>query len=416
MARSKSPKHPPLSLNERRILDIIRRRGAVSRVEIAKIVDLTSASVTRIIQRLETYGLMLETTSREGKRGQPSRPLQLRPDAAYALGVDFSHKSLDVALVDFTGAIIEVASASIPDLSRESIAERTKQVSDTLLDTHRIRREALIGLGVSAPGYRVHGNELFALHPIFSPQFSRDLARDFQSRFGMRVIVERDAIASAIGESLVGHGRDRTTFGFIHLGHGIGGALMVDGHPMYGAHGNAGGVGELFPRTQPRPSGSDLLAHLQSAGLPVVDFIDLEGLDPRSCDPLNAWVERAGDQLKVGLNVFARLFDPQTIVLGGRLPTTICDALIARIGGWDRPQTYTNDLPQPALHSSTRGRLAGAQGAACLPLFETYFSLAGNPWSGTDSIQGEGDRARPSPKSAISPRAKRPATRRLVSK
>jgi predicted NBD/HSP70 family sugar kinase len=376
MARLKPGTFPPLSLNERRILDVIRRRNSVSRVEIAKMMDLTGASVTRIIQSLEARGLLLETTSREGKRGQPTRPLQLRPDAAYAIGFNFSHSSLDVALVDFTGAEIGVVSTSISDPSFESIVLYAKEVSDQLLASKRIRRNELVGVGISVPGYRSEIKDHFALHPTFSTLMSRNLAKDFRGPLDMRVIVERDAIAAAIGEGLVGHGRDRSTFGFVHLGHGIGGALILNGEPYRGAFGNAGGIGDLFPRNRNRPSGSDLLAHLRSHGHDLRDFAELESLSDSARTVLDDWIEQAGVQLRDGLAVFARIVDPQAIIIGGRLPKFICRKLVDRITPLPRPDTYTEDLPQPLFEVSTHGPLSGAIGAACLPLFERFFSMA----------------------------------------
>lgn len=279
-------------------------------------------------------------------------------------------------IVDFTGTQRGLVQSSLADTALETIAARAQESCRTLLEKQRLRPSDLAGVGVSVPGYRSEQRERFALHPTFTSLLARNLAEDFRGPLALPVVVERDAISAAIGESLVGHGRDRTSFGFVHLGHGIGGALILNGDPIYGAHGNAGGIGDLFPRDRSRPSGSDLLAHLQRAGLPVTDFSDLEDLEVGNCQSLDQWIAHAAVELRDGIALFARMFDPHAIIVGGRLPGPICEALVAQMPKFPRPDTYTEDLPRPAIKVSTHGPLSGAIGAACLPLYSQYFALA----------------------------------------
>lgn len=376
MAAHRSQSFASPSPNERLILDIIRRRGAVSRAQITKITNLTSASVTRITQAMEERGLIEEMEALKGSRGQPARPLRLGPDAAFSIGLNFSHSTLDAVVVDFTGTMRALVQLPLEDAALETILSTAQTACRTLLDRQRLRVTELAGVGVSVPGYRSEQRERFALHPTFASLLARNLAEDFRGPLALPVVVERDAISAAVGESLVGHGRDRTSFGFVHLGHGIGGALILNGDPVYGAHGNAGGIGDLFPRTRSRPSGNDLLAHLRDAGLPVADFADLATLEVGACPPLDQWIERAAPELGDGIAIFARMFDPHAIVVGGRLPGAICAALVDRIPRSPRPETYTDDLPQPVINVSTHGPLSGAIGAACLPLYSQFFALA----------------------------------------
>lgn len=377
MTSHRSPAHDPLSSNERLILDIIRRRRAISRAQITRVTGLTSASITRITQAMEERGLIEEMDAVRGSRGQPARPLRLKSEAAFAIGLNFSHTRLDAVLIDFTGAPRMTIHGPLADTALETIVARAQDLCKALLADRRLRPSDLAGVGVSVPGYRSERPQRFALHPTFSSLLARNLAEDFRGPLALPVVVERDALSAAIGESLVGHGRDRTSFGFVHLGHGIGGAMILNGDPIYGAHGNAGGIGDLFPRDRPRPSGNDLLAHLRDAGMAIDDFDDLERLTVGACPPLDAWIERAAGELHSGIAVFARIFDPGAIIVGGRLPAAVCQALVDRMAVFPRPATYTDDLPQTPVKASTHGAMAGTVGAACLPLYARYFAMTG---------------------------------------
>ncbi len=109
----------------------------------------------------------------------------------------------------------------------------------------------------------------------------------------------------------------------------------------------------------------------------VADFSDLEALTVGACAPLDSWIERAAIELRDGIALFARMFDPHAIIVGGRLPSAICEALVDRIPELPRPETYTDDLPQPVIKASTHGPLSGAIGAACLPLYSHFFAPTG---------------------------------------
>jgi predicted NBD/HSP70 family sugar kinase len=365
----------PLSANERAILDLIRRRESIARARIANVTGLTSASVTRITQGMEERGLIEETEATRNGRGQPARPLRLRAEGGFAIGLNFSHTSVDAVLLDLAGNIRAVADALLANTALETIVGTSRTLCQDLLAGHKSVGGAMIGVGVAVPGYRSERPEQFALHPTFSSLLTRNLAEEFRGGLAQPVTVERDAIAAAVGESLIGHGRNRTSFGFVHLGHGIGGALVQNGTPIYGAHGNAGGIGDLFPRDRPRPSGSDLIETLRREGLDVRDFRDLTALAPETCAPLDRWIARAGQELRDGLALFARIFDPHAIVIGGRLPLAICERLAQCIQALPQPTTYTDDLPQPEIKVSTHGPLSGAIGAACLPLYSHFFLL-----------------------------------------
>lgn len=351
--------------------------------------------MTRLTRQLSDRGLVSEATVREARPGQPSRPLRLRADGAYGIGVNFSHSTIEVGLVDLTGTMLDLVISPIDTPTFESISQEARLVIDAMLSKHRINRERVTGIGVSVPGYRSKTPTHFAVHPYFSTLLFRNLAQDLESYLGVRTIVERDAVSAAVGESLVGGGRDRMSFAFIHLGHGIGGAMIVDGHPFHGAHGNAGGIGALFPRGVSRPSGEDLLDHLRENGIGMGDFEDLNALDIEECIPLRLWINRAAVQLRTGMSIIGRLFDPAAIVVGGRMPTSICEALVSRIGELERPG-YTDDLPQPVILSSSLGPRSGVLGAACLPLFEMLFSQhPASVWNSSSQGARESDYALP---------------------
>jgi predicted NBD/HSP70 family sugar kinase len=162
------------------------------------------------------------------------------------------------------------------------------------------------------------------------------------------------------------------TFVFIHIGHGVGGGLVLDGRLYRGQHGNAGLMGGLYPLELPRPSGQDLIETLQAEGYAVRDFNDLDGLDIAAMPALDRWIARAAGQLKLALNFGGRLIDPEAIIIGGRMPPPLLHALFDAIEV-DAAFAASIALPQPRVRVSELGPDAGVIGAASVCMFKIFF-------------------------------------------
>ncbi|HAH11330.1 MAG TPA: hypothetical protein DCL48_14640 [Alphaproteobacteria bacterium] len=369
-----------LSVNERRIMDLVCRKGPIARTDIAASMGLTNASITRLTKDLEDRGLLIDTVQRNGARGQPSRPLSLNPQAAFSAGVYFSHSYAEIGLTDLAGRLISVERKPLRDTTPEMICAVAHAAVQTQLQASGIQQQNLIGLGFALPADFSATPPHLSVHSYFPGLMQRDVHGDLRAASDAHVFIENDAASAAIGERIHGVGRQYDNYLFVHLGHGVGGGIVIDGNLYRGVNGNAGIIGMQFPNDRPRPSGQDLLEHLRKAGLKVADFTDLDGLWPDTCAPLAAWLDRAADQLAEGIEVVARILDPQAVILGGRLPPHLIDALHQRV--MRNAFALSRHLPQPAIVTSRLGSRAGVIGAASLPMFATFFSGSRGPQGG----------------------------------
>jgi len=363
-----------LPTSHRRVLDIIWRDGPSSRADIARRTGFTRPAISQMVQELSDQGLLVEQAARRGGRGQPSRPLVMRAEAGFTVGVNFSHSYLDLCLVDLSGAMIETARRPLVAATAEAIGAVAAPCIAEMIDRHGLSRERLLGVGISLPGdFARDGGRL--PHPMFADLAGPDLGSRFNSSFGMDVMLENDGRTCAIGERVIGVGAAYRTFMLVHIGHGVGGGIMIDGKPYRGALGNAGILGQFYPYGAPRPSGQDLLETLEQAGFGVADFDGLENLASASQGVVATWVERAAAQLARELACVGRFFGPEAIILTGRLPPAIMTSLVEAIDlGAVLPPT--DMLPNPPLLASRLGSAAGMVGAATLPIFRSLLPHA----------------------------------------
>lgn len=161
------------------------------------------------------------------------------------------------------------------------------------------------------------------------------IAEELSATLSLPVVVDNDARAHAVGEVWLGAGRGADSVLMLAIGTGIGGAVVLDGRPLRGAHHVAGEVGHVPARgaehltcacgrrghLEAMSSGPGLLRHYLSLGG------DVEMPDTRQLLDL----ARTGDALALravresaavlGASVagLVMLMDPGVVVLGGGL-------------------------------------------------------------------------------------------------
>lgn len=92
--------------NERLVLSLIRRQGAVPKADIARQTGLSPQTISIIANQLTGDGLLRRGDPQRGRIGQPSVPYSLAPDGALAFGLKVGRRSVDLYLINFVGEIL----------------------------------------------------------------------------------------------------------------------------------------------------------------------------------------------------------------------------------------------------------------------------------------------------------------------
>ncbi len=325
-----------LGYNERRLIEILRGRGGMSRVELAREMDVSAPTLTRLTANLLEGHLLVEADpAKVGQgRGKPSTMLDLNPDGLFTIGVHFNPDDIRVCIADFHGRIRAELRQPLEEHGFDHIMSIARQAARDVIEAAKVDRRRVLGCGLSFPGHftRVPGH-VFQI-PQFSGWHDLDVNTDFQQYFDYPVHHENDGKAVILSELYYGAGRNLANFAMIWLTYGIGGGVVVQRHLYGGTHHNAGEFGGLFPKSSPRPSGQDLCVTLRSEGREIHRLSDI---DETFADhpKVIAWLERATDQLRTLSLTVARTLDPSAIVFGGSLPDWIISRIVDRLGSLD---------------------------------------------------------------------------------
>jgi predicted NBD/HSP70 family sugar kinase len=234
-------------INEVMVLNVIREKQPISRIEIAEVIGLEGGTVSKIVTRLLADSLVYEEgigeTSPQG--GRKKRYLHINPNKARAIGVDFRPSGYTVVLSNFRGQIQRSVDLPASRDPQEAIAAIAAQVKETL---DSCAGESVEGIGVSLVGLvdpkegRVLAGEGLGWGedvPVGS-MLRQELDMDIPMYF------ENGSWLGALAETWFGkHARPPQNLVFLDIGEGIGSGIIIRGQFYHGSMNGAGEFGHI---------------------------------------------------------------------------------------------------------------------------------------------------------------------------
>ena len=371
--------------NQRVTLHAIRVNGPVTRTELALKTGLTPAAVANITNRLIGDRLIMSAGRLHGARGQPATKFVINPDSCFSIGLNVDRDHVTLVVLDFVGKVRARASREIHFAKPLTVRSFFQRSVGQLLAKAGIPRNRLVGVGVAFPDdiARAHLPDQPADYAAWAAVRIDDLIRDV---LGIPVFIENDAAAAAIGEMQFGSGHQYRSFFYLLVTAALGGGLVADGSYFRGASGRSGEIGWLHARNdagedsqlQNIVSLSSLYSRLAEHGFQVATPRGLTRLAPAARVIVDRWIHESTEALVSSFVAINCLINPEAILIGGRLPAALVDALAASLNA--RMAAFAAQIPAiaPVARALTADD-APAVGAAILPfsyrLLPTRFAL-----------------------------------------
>ncbi len=369
--------------NERLLLSLVRRFGPLSKIEVARLTGLSVQSTSAIMNRLQADGLLKREAPLRGRVGQPTIPMSLDPDGAFALGLKIGRRSCDLVLVDFRGAVRRRAHQTFafptPPLILDFVREHQPKLVDSLNEAQRRR---IAGLGIAAPFQLwTWESEIGAPSGAMAAWREFDTAGEVAKVCPYPVTLCNDATAACAAEFFFGGGWRHRDFLYFFIGAFIGGGVVLDGALRIGRTGNAGAIGSM-PVAQRRDGGGapqlvacasiyQLERRLAEAGVDASSIWATPAAWAEFGAPLDAWIEETAEALAYASVAAISVIDFAAIVVDGEMPASVRDRLTTRAAqvfeGLDR-----RGLSDVAFAPGTIGADAGAIGGAAQPLVKAF--------------------------------------------
>ncbi|MBP7003293.1 ROK family transcriptional regulator [Amaricoccus sp.] len=367
--------------NERLVLSLVRRHGALAKTEIARMTGLSAQTVSVIMRHLEADRLLRRGEPQRGRVGQPSVPLSLDPEGAFFVGAKVGRRSLELALVDFAGVVRWQARRGYRyPTPRETVRAIVEAVAEAEALLGPAAAARIAGIGLAAPfALWSWAEEMGAPEAEMAAWRDADLRADLAARLPYPVYFQNDATAACGAELAFGAGAELNDFLYLHVGAFIGGGLVLNGGLFAGRTGNAAAIGSM----PVQDGGGRMVQLIEIASLVVLErrlraagvasdaAFDPSG-DWTAFEPhLGRWIDEAAHGMAQAIAAASTVIDIEAALIDGALPPAVLARLIAAteaaLAGID-----LSGVEPPSLRAGALGPIARALGGASLPLFDRY--------------------------------------------
>ena len=378
--------------NERIVLQTIRHHSAIAKADIARLTQLSTQTVSIIVNRLEGDGLLIKQDRVRGKIGQPSVPLSLNSNGAFSLGLQVGRRSLEVVVTDFLGDTRHQLQFTYPYPDPKVVLPNIQTAIDQLKKTMGSDWEKLVGIGLTAPLSMHKWSNLLGDSSAKSADALKswehfDLLSTVQAMTNLPVEFAKDTTSACMAEMLQGRGISVNNFLYVFVGTFVGGGLVIAGHIMAGQNGNAGAIGSLPtglaldngahgqpPQLLQLASGWQLEQALEKAGFDPLLIHQDSIMDAQYAAYTTPWLAQASRALAMTITSATALLDLDAAVIDGSLGQSLITALIKATR--EQLQHYNLEgLQTPQVMSGMVGSHARAIGGALLPLHTQFFPL-----------------------------------------
>ncbi|MFF4091312.1 ROK family protein [Streptomyces nigra] len=217
----------PLSPGERAVAIEVLLAGPLSRTELARRLDLSAGSVTRLTKPLIETGLLVEVPEAgevlETRQGRPSQPLDVVAESRSFLGFKITEDTVYGVVTTLRSDIVVRHDRPLTTREPAEVVELLGEMTEELAARHP--RIAGIGIGV---GGLVENRSVVGESPFLGWN-DVPLAELVAHRTGLPVVVENDVAALVEAETWFGAGRGLDRFVVLTIGAGIGYGLVLGG-------------------------------------------------------------------------------------------------------------------------------------------------------------------------------------------
>jgi predicted NBD/HSP70 family sugar kinase/biotin operon repressor len=321
--------------NRSRVMHVIRERARPSQADIARATGLSRTTVHSLIAELKAEGVVMELSSaREGRAsGRPGVRLVLRDAARAAIGIDFGHSHIAVAVSDLARNVIAERHAEL-DVNRQAIEALDKAacMAEDALKEAGVEHRSVVGVGIGIPGPVDRERGTAGSATILPGWVGLRIADAMEQRLRLPVAIENDANIGALAEMTWGAGRGCSSFAYVKAATGIGAGIVIDGRLLHGVSGTAGEIGHttLDEAGALCYCGNRGCLETVASGPAIIKLVG-DGTD--EAPSLGAVIDRAlagdlrcrraiadaGREIGVAVAGLCNLINPERVIVGGLL-------------------------------------------------------------------------------------------------
>lgn len=230
--------------NLRVVLQLLWHSDGLSRADISRASGLTRATVSDLVTELVDEGLIEQVGRGPSKVGKPATLLAVRRQSRTIVAVDLRPTFIRGSLIDLAGDFTNRMEMPVDGSDGQDLVAKVEEIVAALISA---ATSPILGIGIGTPG--VVGPEGVVELADHLDWTEMALGPHLEELFGLPVKIENDANAAALAEFSYGAMTDsqetNSNLLVVRVARGIGGGIVLDGHPYYGEGSAAGEIGHI---------------------------------------------------------------------------------------------------------------------------------------------------------------------------
>lgn len=396
MARGKQGKASSIKeINTKNILNIIRRHGPISRIEISEITGLTPATITNITSELIDNKLIMEGETGDSSGGRRPIMLKMRGDYYRVIGVYIGSRKIRIITSDL-GANIKYKKEikyNSGNVSVEYIKEILRKELLSIISKYKAKNKSIVGIGVGINGIVDNARGISLVAPNLGWK-NVEIAKIIYDMCGIPVFIDNNTRTMALGENWFGSGKNASSFFCLNIDYGVGGSFFIDDKPLNGASFGAGEIGHttvdingemctcgnrgcletvasvkaLLKQAYdkyPENKNSMVYGGKEINSVNDINVEDLYEAAKQGDELAVSLVQKMGENIGIGIANIINILNPELIIINGEIIST-GEILLNPIIETVRKRGFANSVNSTAIVLSKLGSVAYLKGAVVL--------------------------------------------------
>lgn len=319
--------------NVKLFLSALIEHRPISRTELAKKIDISPTSITRISSLLINKGIIAETDTITKGVGRHAVMLDTIPHSAYALGIELTGGALRFAATDLHGDCVAVKSVeySVVQQDIDILACDIHSEGMAFLAENGIPYDKVVGIGLAVPGIVNHNSGIVD----FSTQLrwkNQNILSHLRPLFNKPMIIENDTKARIRGEKASHNIPDGIDSAVLVIGSGVSAAAVSSENVVRGFKNAAGEIGHITLEAdgimcdcgrkgclQTRLCDKFLISEAQKQDKSVCSVPDIVKAYSENIPWAVEIMEKFSHSFRLALDILESCYNPAVIIVSGHV-------------------------------------------------------------------------------------------------
>ncbi|MDP8252783.1 MAG: ROK family protein [Candidatus Kaelpia aquatica] len=378
------------------ILDLVRRKGPITRTEISKETELNIVTVSNYVNTYIQKGLVIEGGLDVSTGGRRPVVLELNPKAAYIIGIGLDLLNIIGVVSDLKANVLIKVEKVRPEGTEDAMINAISDIIGEVISEVNVERDQIKGIGIGIPGIVDRKGGTIRWPGQMGSVYISTLKNMLEQKFQIPVFVENDATVAAFGEREFELESDIKNLIFMYSGVGCG--IVINGQIYGGTGGCAGELGlpTLGKEEKNRWRGLDRweadlglraaaiegvkeksdskILELARGDSSKIDFKSIIEAVRAGDELAVSLVKEAGEELGVRIAYLIQIFNPEVVVIGGgieRAGSVLLDVIKKTV----RDKTFEEIGNQVRIVPTQLGENSVALGAVSLVIQHIFTYL-----------------------------------------